>query len=49
MERRLLRHSAVNGVVVVLYICVLIFVIFCMSVVFGDMMSKKTDLRLRAC
>jgi hypothetical protein len=31
------------------YICVLIFIIFYMLVVFGDMMSKKTDLRMRAC
>jgi hypothetical protein len=31
------------------YICVLIFISFYMFVVFGVMMSKKTDLRMRAC
>jgi hypothetical protein len=31
------------------YICVLIFIIFYMFVVFGVMMFEKTDLRMRAC
>jgi hypothetical protein len=48
MEKRLLRHSALNGRLS-WYICVLIFIIFYMSIVFGVMMFKKADLRMRAC
>jgi hypothetical protein len=49
MERRLFRHSALDGRRRSCYICVLIFIIFYMFVVFGVMMFKKADLRMRAC